>query len=93
MDMEGRDNICQYLFMALTHGLPALVRMGVYKHTQPMSNDSKAPLPLILTKKLQLLSRANFQIVSLSFFSYVIKRNFRMMSRTQMKAKFDVLKC
>lgn len=68
MDMEGRDNICQYLFMALTHGLPALVRMGVYKHTQPMSNDWESALPLILTKKLQLLSRANFQIVFLSFF-------------------------
>lgn len=90
---EGRDSICQYLFMAFTHGLPALVRVWVYEHTQLIAKETL--FSFILTKKLQLTSRANFQIVFLSFFfffPYMIKRNFRMMSCTQMKAKFDVLK-
>lgn len=37
MTVEGSD--CRYLFLALTHALPALVRMGVYGHTQPMAKD------------------------------------------------------
>lgn len=51
--------------------------MGVYEHAQPMANDREGPFPFILTKKLQLLSRANFQMVFLFFFFLHDQKEFQ----------------